>query len=818
MSESLAIWLVRREAEGIAEQLLAEFGGVVYRPWLDDSRTQKEMFREVFRNHQTWILIMATGIAVRFIDGLTEDKKDDPAVVVLDEGCRYSIALLGGHEGGANNLAVDVANVFGAVPVITTATEAMKPLVVGIGCRKGVSAGRIEEAVQHALKLGGTDDTPLQFDAIRELVTIDLKRSESGLVEFSEKYAIPLRWLSREDVSAREWVSKPSAWVQSSVGLDGVCEPCALMASSRGKLLVPKTTLNGVAVAVVEDTRIDRSVQRPDSLFSTGNAGVPARILHSPKKGKLNLVSVGPGFAEHITPSAIQALTESEVIVGYELYLQWIKPWIEAKEIYSAPLTQERERAVRAIEFARLGRNVSLVSSGDIGVYAMAALVFEELEEQESFDIEVIPGITAASACSSLLGSPLSHDFATLSLSDLLCPWPWIEEKAKRLAQADMCIALYNVQSKKRQDGIYRILNIILEDKPPDTVCGVVRNAYRPEQSVKITTLQSLLDGQFDMFTTILVGNRYTVQKGSFMFTPRGYNGWADTEEPSAETPAYSVLTANPKAAVPHCDDRRLAQNAVWVFSGTSDGNELANTIAEAKMDVIVSVATEYGASIAGLNCQGVQIISGRPGLIERKRLLSERKAKCLVDATHPYAEQISKQLIAIADELNIPYIRYERPPCQIPSDLVVCDSLEEAATAAIKVGQRIFLTTGAKDLVKFTQAKNADGCVWFTRVLPDGDSLQSALEAGIPRDQICAMQGPFSQAFNEALWRDWKIDCVITKESGSIGGFEEKLAAARTLKMPLIVLRRPRVSYPSLVGTIGQVMEFINSSEHRHG
>ncbi|MGZ5559321.1 MAG: precorrin-3B C(17)-methyltransferase, partial [Methylobacter sp.] len=189
-------------------------------------------------------------------------------------------------------------------------------------------------------------------------------------------------------------------------------------------------------------------------------------------KGVLNLVSVGPGFSDLIVPRAEAALRDSDVIVAYDLYLRWIEPWITGKEIHTPPLTQERERALLAIEKARSGEKVALISSGDIGIYAMAALAFDEMREEDDYDVNVIPGITSANACASLLGSPLSHDFATLSLSDLLCPWDWIEQRGRHIAQADLACVLYNVQSAGRQEGVYRILNIMLESKSPKTLCG----------------------------------------------------------------------------------------------------------------------------------------------------------------------------------------------------------------------------------------------------------------------------------------------------------------------------------------------------------
>ena len=274
--------------------------------------------------------------------------------------------------------------------------------------------------------------------------------------------------------------------------------------------------------------------------------------------GVLNLVSVGPGFSDLIVPRAEAALRDSEVIVAYELYLRWIAPWLAGKEIHTPPLTQERERALLAIEKARAGHKVSLISSGDIGIYAMAALAFEEMREDDTYEVNVVPGITSANACASLLGSPLSHDFATLSLSDLLCPWEWIENRARHIAQADLACVLYNVQSAGRQQGVYRILNLMLESKARHTLCGVVKNAYRPGQQVSIHALEDLPALQFDMLTTVVIGNRFTRRKRDHIFTPRGYNDWTLPDGAAAPQPEHV-----------------LPDNAIWVFSGTSDGNAL---------------------------------------------------------------------------------------------------------------------------------------------------------------------------------------------------------------------------------------------------
>lgn len=295
MRAELGIWPVRLEAEKLGEALAQRLGGELIRPWrgaesqnegpeetesqraesqvAESARaeSQKVRFREQFAQRSHWVLIMATGIAARFVDGLLRDKHQDPAVVVLDEAGRYAVALVGGHEGGANALTYRVANAVGAIPVVTTATEAMKPLVVGIGCRKGVSEEQIERAVLHALGQRGVAGPGggvgpdagagagtgaggvAALASVRELATVDLKANEPGLLSFSQRHGIPVRVIARHQIEGRSWVGQPSDWVRQSVGLDGVCEPCALIASTRGRLVVPKTALDGVAVAVVAD-------------------------------------------------------------------------------------------------------------------------------------------------------------------------------------------------------------------------------------------------------------------------------------------------------------------------------------------------------------------------------------------------------------------------------------------------------------------------------------------------------------------------------------------------------------------------------------
>lgn len=243
------IWPVRVEAIALAGHLQDALGGTLYQPWLQPL-SQRQQFAAAFRRQRQWIMIGATGIAVRFLDGLPQDKHSDPALVLLDEAGRFAVSLLGGHEGGANMLAYHVARLTGAVPVVSTATEAVKPLVLGIGCRRHASAEQIASAVHQAL-------APLErgLEQVREVATIDLKAAEPGLLAFCAAHALPLRVISTEQIAQRAWVGKPSEWVRENIGVDGVCEPAALIASPRGRLLLGKTALDGVTVAVVEDSK-----------------------------------------------------------------------------------------------------------------------------------------------------------------------------------------------------------------------------------------------------------------------------------------------------------------------------------------------------------------------------------------------------------------------------------------------------------------------------------------------------------------------------------------------------------------------------------
>lgn len=248
MKNAIGIWTVRAEAEPLARFLASHLPAEFPTDFGPDSETNRERFARGFPLYSNWVLLMTTGIAVRYLQGLLENKKSDPGVVVMDEAACFAVSLAGGHEGGANRLAYRVANLVGAVPVISTATEALKPLVLGIGCRKGVSEGQIDTAIITTLH-----SIHRTLAEVREVATVDLKLHEPGLAAWCETHALPLRSIPRETIKDRAWVTQPSSWVKENLGIDGVCEPAALIASPRGKLIQPKIALNGVTVAVVED-------------------------------------------------------------------------------------------------------------------------------------------------------------------------------------------------------------------------------------------------------------------------------------------------------------------------------------------------------------------------------------------------------------------------------------------------------------------------------------------------------------------------------------------------------------------------------------
>jgi precorrin-3B C17-methyltransferase len=224
----------------------------------------------------------------------------------------------------------------------------------------------------------------------------------------------------------------------------------------------------------------------------------------------------------------------------------------------------------------------------------------------------------------------------------------------------------------------------------------------------------------------------------------------------------------------------------------------------------VISVATEHGAAQARKHSPHSLAIVGKLGEQARSKLMQRCQCSGVVDATHPFATKISPQLIRICNALNIPYLRFERQSSPLPENVLIAADIESAAELAAQKGHRIFLSTGVKDLTTFTRIKERH---WFARIIPGLDSLERTLAADISPANICAMQGPFSQEANETLWKDWRIDCVVTKDSGDTGGLPAKIAAANALGITLVVVKRPAVDYTHKTADPADILAWVNKT-----
>jgi cobalt-precorrin 5A hydrolase/precorrin-3B C17-methyltransferase len=515
------------------------------------------------------VLFLAVGAAIRLLAPLLGDKRRDPGVVCVDDAGQFAVALVGGHNGGANALAERVADTLGAVPVVTTASDAMgvqaldslgaelgfKPeeasdlaavgaalvsgerinlvsdarwplgplpenvvrgerfeppsilisdrtadvprpavvyrppsLVVGVGCSRGASAGEILGLLGRSLEEAG-----LSTKSVAYLASIEAKSEEAGLLGAAERLGVPPRFYAATELSGME-VPNPSSVVEGAVGTPSVAEASVLR--SGAELILEKRKCANATVAI-------------------------GRL---PVRGRLSLVGLGPGDEALIPPLAREALARSELVVGLGQYVERVRHLLRpGTRVSTPPLGEEIERAKMALDEARAGGSVALVSGGDVGVYAMASPALELAGED--VDVTVVPGITAAQAAASLLGSPLGHDHCSISLSDLLTPWEAIEERVRAAAEGDFVISLYNPRSKGRDWQLGKVRKMLLEYRSPETPVGIVKDAYRPSQMVILTDLATLRTDEVDMLTTVIVGNSRTEIRAGRMVTPRGYEG-----------------------------------------------------------------------------------------------------------------------------------------------------------------------------------------------------------------------------------------------------------------------------------------------------
>ena len=256
----------------------------------------------------------------------------------------------------------------------------------------------------------------------------------------------------------------------------------------------------------------------------------------SETQGKIMLVGIGPGSHDHMTQRARDAIAEADVVVGYVTYIKLVADLLEGKEVIRKGMTEELDRAVHALASAREGKKVALISSGDAGVYGMAGPTYEVLFQagwtpESDVQVEVVPGASAINACAALVGAPLTHDFCSISLSDLLTPWPVIARRLDAVAASDFVVALYNPKSGRRTQQIVQAQALFLRHRRPDTPVAVVKSAYRRRERIEFTTLDKMSDCDIGMLTTVLIGNSHTFVRHGLMVTPRGYANKYDLDD-----------------------------------------------------------------------------------------------------------------------------------------------------------------------------------------------------------------------------------------------------------------------------------------------
>ncbi len=512
-----------------------------------------------------FVVMLAIGATLRIIAPLLKDKHNDPVVVCVDEQARFVIPISGSHR-GANELSDQIASILNAEVVTTTATDisksisfdlldgfsatgdiagvstslidgqrirvmnkinwplpstieevedldkngSLKPvvvidhkksafekgvvvlhppcLVVGIGTSSDANSQQVQQLLDRII-----DKYQLAPESIESIATIEKRLNHPALMELNKKtYGFSSQELSKIKTP------NPSTEVANSVGTPSVCEAAALLAAGPdSELIVQKQKNSTVTIAIAKRKK---------------------------PRGKLSIVGIGPGGKDFRTIAAIKSIQQADFIIGYKGYLQLCADLISpSQHQLPYPLGKEVQRAQKAIELAMQGNKVSLISSGDPGIYAMASITFELIQYPIDYDIETISGITAASSSAALLGAPLGHDNASISLSDLLTPWEEIENKITQAAKADFVITFYNPKSQKRNWQLKKALKIISNYRNLETPIGIVTNAGRSDQKIFKTTLGHFEDSQVDMNSCVIVGSSKTLLKHNTILTPRGY-------------------------------------------------------------------------------------------------------------------------------------------------------------------------------------------------------------------------------------------------------------------------------------------------------
>lgn len=535
---------------------------------------------QLFMQGRSIIGLCAAGILVRAIAPHLRDKHGEPPVVALSEDGSSAVPLLGGHH-GANDLARRIAQLCGGHAAVTTASEVrfgialdepaegfvlanpqhMKPataallngaglvldgplnpfpsvmlpsgatkvtarvteqaiagaadtlvyhprtLVMGLGCERNA-----EPAELIALATQVLADSKLAPAALAAIASIDLKSDEAAIHAVARHFGVPARFFTAAEL-AKETprLKNPSEIVAKEVGVAGVAEAAALAAAGSASDLI------------VEKTRSTRGT------CAIARAHAPLLAIPGQARGIVHVVGIGPGTPDWRAPAARAALEASTDWVGYGLYLDLVADVSSGQQEHRFPLGGEEDRVRHAIELAKQGKEVALVCSGDAGIYAMAALVYEVVDlEPSRIAVNVIPGISAFQAAAAKAGAMIGHDFCCISLSDLLTPWEAIEKRVRAAAEGDFVISFYNPRSLKRRDQLERAFAILAAHRPTDTPVVIASNLGRPEEKVKIVRFADFNPEDVDMLTLVMVGSsqskRFARGDGrTYAYTPRGY-------------------------------------------------------------------------------------------------------------------------------------------------------------------------------------------------------------------------------------------------------------------------------------------------------
>ncbi|MGW3267276.1 precorrin-3B C(17)-methyltransferase [Streptomyces sp. NPDC001056] len=543
--------------------------------WPDRTRVYEgpvgEAVRAAFAECEQLVCFLATGATVRLLAPLLAGKAADPGVVCVDEAGRFAVSLLGGHAGGANELARDVAGLLGAEPVVTTATDAAGLAgldTLGLPCEGAVAAvsralldgepvALVTESAwplpplpvspqgSYTIRLTDRDVRPGPRDVLLRPPSLVVGVGASKGAPVDEVLGLIERTLREAGLSPRSIAELATVDAKSA-------EPGILGAAER--LGVPVVTYSAEELASVEVPNPSAaplaavgtpSVAEAAALLRGGELLVPKRksdaspamatcaVARRPGRGRLAVVGLGPGARDLLTPRATAELRRASVLVGLDQYVDQIRDLLRpGTRVLESGLGAEEERARTAVAEARRGHAVALIGSGDAGVYAMASPALAEASDD--IDVVGVPGVTAALAAAAILGAPLGHDHVSISLSDLHTPWEVIERRVRAAAEADLVVTFYNPRSRGRDWQLPKALGILAGHRTPSTPVGVVRNASRPDGSSRVTTLAGLDPATVDMMTVVTVGNTATRTVAGRMVTPRGYRWQAPSASGSA--------------------------------------------------------------------------------------------------------------------------------------------------------------------------------------------------------------------------------------------------------------------------------------------